>query len=185
MSCCVAFAGWLLGTASAVRAPLVLGVELPDGTSSSRMFRAAGTPFVMRRSSPCGCVTVTLVGGLAGSEVASALRAVAGRFLELVRAGARGFADCCGCAFDGLSSCWTGGRVPREDRRVETWWVSCALLTLSRAAGDFVLARFSMDDRRRGRVGLAITIMSRCCRGHFSRRHAQSCLGEVRAVVER
>lgn len=40
---------------------------------------------VMRRSWPCGCVTVTLVGGLAlaSAEASSVLRAEAGRFLEL------------------------------------------------------------------------------------------------------
>lgn len=80
-------AGTAGGAASLPELP-GLGVDLAEGTSSASMPSGAATPLVMRRSSPCGCVTVILVGGLV--SVASSSKAVAGRFLLLVRAGGGG-----------------------------------------------------------------------------------------------
>jgi len=68
-------------------APLVLGVEMPEGTSSSRSPRIVWTSLVVWSNPPWGCVTVTFVGGLDRSPGFLLSRAVAGLFLELVRGG--------------------------------------------------------------------------------------------------
>jgi hypothetical protein len=108
-------------------------VDLAEGTLSTSMPSGAATPFVMRKSSPCGCVTVILVGGLV--SVASGSRAVAGRFLLLVRAGGGGFAGVwVNCLTDLSSSASASNGLLLDVRLVATgallvlrwacWWAS-------------------------------------------------------------
>jgi hypothetical protein len=123
------------GGAASLPELLGRGVELAEGTSSASMPRGAETPLVMRRSSPCGCVTVILVGGLV--SVASGSRAVAGRFLLLVRAGGGGFAGVwvTGLTEPSSSSSARASKGPLLDARLvatgvwlllrwDCWWAS-------------------------------------------------------------
>lgn len=109
---------------------------------------------------------MTLVGGL-GSAVASAERAVAGRFLERERAGFAERAAVLLGAFSSLSSLRvSSGVLLRDDRRVDVdAWRCCALFSTSSMAGDLVslLTRRSADDRKGGRVSVMLAIIVACC----------------------
>jgi hypothetical protein len=135
---------------------LVRGVDTPEGTSSSAMASGAGTPFVIRRSWPCGCVTVILVGGLA-SGAASALRAVAERFLVRLRAPLRVFEG----VFSAICASLTSSKgAACVDRRVVTELASRVMF------GDLVcLLGRSVAARKAGRGEWAIVV--RCARSHF------------------
>ena len=95
------------------------GVDLADGTWSASMPMGADTPLVMRSSSPCGCVTVILVGGRVSGVVASA----SGRLRELVRTGGAAAAGGLGgvraiCLTDFSSSPRASSWLPLLVRRV-------------------------------------------------------------------
>ena len=146
------------------------GVERADGTSSASMPKGAETPLVMRSSSPCGCVTVILVGGLVSGVVASA-RAVAERFRELVRAAGAALDGACVASLTGFSSSPRASSVfPLDVRRVEMGEVPLVPLMLvllwlawtssgARAGERVRRVRLSVADCRRGRATLAIMLL--------------------------
>jgi hypothetical protein len=133
------------------------------------MPRVAGTPFVMRSSWPCGCVTVTLVGGLASAE-ASASTAVAGRFLELLRVETRGLDVFAVLDLVDFLRGWDAAC----DRRVFAELLSRSLSYTWPVAGDLVcLAVRSGVARSAGLEGFAMAV--RCAQAHLLRWDMESC----------
>lgn len=161
------------------------GVDLAEGTSSASMPRGAATPLVMRSSSPCGCVTVILVGGLV--SVASGSRAVAGRFLLLVRAGGGGFAGVWATGLTAPSSSARASRGPLfEARLVATgaWlWLRWACgWASSRDTGrklSLVCRSFELRSSE-GRTALAMVVIRleiiRDSLGHLSAIHCGAAI---------
>lgn len=146
-------------------APLGLGVDPPDGTSSALISSFFGTPLVMRSSSPCGCVTVTFVGGLVSAGSASA-SAEAGRLCELVRVSWEAFGACCCCTMMApwVSSWSESSGVVLELRRVWCCCGGCCVAAFSRSSppaaggGDLLLLCLVVRRSVAGRMRLAIAL---------------------------
>lgn len=155
------------------------GVDRAEGTSSASMPSGAETPLVMRRSSPCGCVTVILVGGLV--SVASGSRAVAGRFLLLVRAGGVGFAGVWPICLTAFSPSASASNGPLRELRRVAMVVLLVRWASSRATGTkFSLVCRSFELRSGGRTALAMMLnkldIIRDSLGHFSAIHCRAAI---------
>jgi len=105
-----------------------------------------------------------LVGGLGSAVVASAGRAVAGRFFEWERTG---FAGRVAGLFDFSSSRAISGAL-LDDRRVETDVLWCWVPFSTSVAGDLVcLKRRSAGDGNGGRVSVRLAVMIAGCGLHL------------------